>query len=108
MEDRGKINGKVLQHGAARARPSPQQLLECYGDQLDGETLNDEQAKECLSALWSIMVAFVDLGFSVKAGDKLHPKSDIGMDDVLQYLCLEDTAPETVASSKITYKKEPR
>lgn len=107
MEYRGKISHEALQQDAAQARPSPQQLLERYGDQLAEENLSDEQAKQFLGALWSIMVAFVDLGFSVKSGDKLHPKSDIGMDDVLHYLCLEDTAPETVASSKITNKKEP-
>ncbi|SPJ26508.1 hypothetical protein PAA8504_04373 [Palleronia abyssalis] len=81
--------------------------MERYGDHLEGEGLSEDQAKEFLGALWQVMVAFVDLGFSVRAGDKFNPKSDIGMDDVLQYLCLEDTAPETVASLKTDKQKEP-
>lgn len=105
--DKGKSPHRKTQHRAASMHPTPQQLLERYGDHLEEDHLSDEQAKEFLGALWSIMVAFVDLGFSVKVGDKLHAKSDIGMDDVLQYLCLDDTAPETVASSKNPNKKEP-
>lgn len=43
------------------------------------------------------MSAFADHGFSLKAGEKFTAASDYGMDDVLQYLILEDTAHETVA-----------
>ena len=108
MENRGKTRGRSKESGIQTRQPSSQQLLERYSDHLEGEGLSEDQAKEFLGALWQIMVAFVDLGFSVKAGDKFSPKSDISMDDVLQYLCLEDTAPETVASLKTDKQKEPR
>ena len=107
MKDRGK-NRSAGYNCAAKEMSDPQRLLETYGHHIESEGLAAAEAKELLAMLWKIMVAFVDLGFSVKAGDKFHGKSDIGMDDVLQYICLEDTAPETVASSKITNKKEPR
>lgn len=72
-------------------------LLARYGDQLDDAAMTEAAKQAVLLALWQIMVAFVDLGFSVKAGDKFTPESDIGLDDVLQYLIPEDTAHETVA-----------
>ncbi|ALG91111.1 hypothetical protein TQ29_14100 [Actibacterium sp. EMB200-NS6] len=102
MENRGKTNE------LSTTSISKTALLERYGDHLEGSDFNDEQAREFLGALWQIMVAFVDVGFSVKAGEKLNQNSDIGFDDVLNYLCLEDTAPETVASSNNVKKKEPR
>lgn len=101
MEQRGKL------HELSTTKIDKIVLLKRYGHHLEGEGLNDEQAKEFLGALWQIMVAFVDLGFSVKAGEKFNQNSDIGFDDVLEYLRLEDTAPETVASSNIADKKEP-
>ncbi|SEM88889.1 hypothetical protein [Palleronia pelagia] len=102
MEDRGKSNGLNT------STVDGDTLLERYGEYLENEEMSDEQAKQFLGALWQIMVAFADLGFSVRDGDKFHAGSDIGMDDVLNYICLEDTAPETVASSKNQNKKEPR
>lgn len=72
-------------------------LLARYGDQLDDAAMTEAAKQAVLLALWQIMVAFVDLGFSVHAGDKFTPESDIGLDDVLQYLIPEDTAHETVA-----------
>ena len=101
MENRGKTNELNTTSINKTA------LLERYGDHLEDNDFSDEQAREFLGALWQIMVAFVDVGFSVKAGEKLSENSDIGFDDVLNYLCLEDTAPETVASSEIANKKEP-
>ncbi|SDE90094.1 hypothetical protein SAMN05421538_11432 [Paracoccus isoporae] len=108
MENRERQQGRALQHDAAQTQPSAQQLLERYGDQLEDENLSEEQAKEFLNAIWHIMVAFVDIGFSVRAGEKLSKNSDIGFDDVLHYLIPEATAPETVASSENPKKKEPR
>lgn len=96
----------ALQESTASTTLTSQALLERYGEHLDGAGLSEDQQKELLSTLWQIMVAFVDLGFSVKAGDKLSAGCDIGFDDVLHSICLEDTAPETAASSKITDKKE--
>lgn len=93
---------------ASRAGPLDQdaRLMKDYAHYLSDMELSEDQQKELLSTLWQIMVAFVDLGFNVKAGDKLGQNSDIGFDDVLNYLCLDDTAPETLASSKTTNKKE--
>lgn len=72
-------------------------LLARYGDLLEGEAMSEAAKQEFLLALWRIMQAFVDLGFSMKPGDKFGPESGVGMDDVLQYLIPEDTAHETVA-----------
>ena len=77
-------------------------LLARYGDQLDGEGMSDAEKEAFLLALVQIMQAFVDLGFSMKPGEKIGPEGDIGADDVLKYLIPEDTAHETVALPKIT------
>ncbi|SMD04534.1 hypothetical protein [Primorskyibacter flagellatus] len=74
-----------------------ERLLKKYGHYLEGEDLSAAQRKECLLALWQIMYAFAEFGFSLKAGEKFTASSDHGMDDVLEYLILEDTAHETVA-----------
>lgn len=99
MKDRGKT--KTEQKDMSTLGPPrslADRLLEDYGSELDGEGLSEEQQKECLLALWQVMVAFVDLGFSIKPGDKFTPDSDIGFDDVLNCICLEDLPRETVAS----------
>ncbi|WP_195820643.1 hypothetical protein [Roseobacter sp. MH60115] len=84
-----------------------ERLLARYGRYLEGEDLTEAQRKECLLALWQIMSAFADYGFSLKAGDKFTSESDHGMDDVLRYLIPEETAPETVASPNTANKEEP-
>lgn len=85
---------------------SPEALLERYAAHLDEVSLTDAQKQEFLTALWQIMVAFVDLGFSLKAGDKFTPKCDHGIADVLEYLHIEETAPETVAPKNPNKNKE--
>ncbi|TRW96313.1 hypothetical protein FNJ84_13635 [Paracoccus sp. M683] len=95
MENRGKTQSQAL------GEPPPdlgQRLLARYGEELDDPSLSEAQKAEFLIALWQIMVAFVDLGFSVRAGDKLTPESGFGFDDVLSYLIPVETAHETVAS----------
>ena len=72
-------------------------LLAEYGSYLEDADLSEAQKKEMLLTLWRIMTAFVELGFSVKAGDNFSPDTEIGMDDVLKYLDITDTAHETVA-----------
>lgn len=93
---------------ASRAGPRDQgtRLLVEYGDDLGEYHLSDEQKKEMLIAIWQLMAAFVDLGFSVKAGDKIGDKSDLSFDDVLEYLIPIETAPETVAPTKPQAEKE--
>ncbi|MFV0385398.1 hypothetical protein [Paracoccus sp. (in: a-proteobacteria)] len=95
-------------NGYYRPRVEFGQTIGRYGDHLPDDDLSEKQKKEFLLALWNIMRAFAEVGFSLKAGDKFHATSDIGMDDVLSYIYLEDTEPETVASSKNSNKKEPR
>lgn len=85
---------------------SPEALLERYGGHLDEASLTDTQKQEFLAALWQIMIGFVDLGFSLKAGDNLTPKCDLRVDDVLQYPHREETAPETVAPRNPNKNKE--
>jgi hypothetical protein len=107
MKNRGTTKTESGDH---RANEQPlkleDQLIADYGDTLATDGLSEDQQKECLLALWQLMVAFVDLGFSVKAGDKFCENSDHGFDDVLRYLTLETTAPETVASPKPQEKQE--
>jgi hypothetical protein len=81
------------------ATPSSEEgrLLACYGEELEGEDLSDQGKRELLLALWTIMQSFVDLGFNVGPGEKFTPGSDLGMDDLLNSLLLDDTAHETVA-----------
>lgn len=76
---------------------TPEALLDRYGEHLSGEDLTEAQLKRVLSALLPIMIAFVDLGFSIKAGDKFGPDSDIGFDDVLNSIILDATEHETAA-----------
>ena len=75
-----------------------ERLLTRYGQYVGDTGMSEAQQKELLLTLWQIMRAFVELGFSVKSGEKFTPESRLGMDDMLDYLSLEDTAHETVAS----------
>lgn len=95
---------------ASRAGPQDQEtrLLTEYGDDLGEDHLSDDQKKEVLLALWQLMAAFVELGFSVKAGDRIDGKSDLGFDDVLELLIPIETAPETAAPTKHQSEKESR
>lgn len=98
----------VMNQAAAPPTDLKNQLLAEYGDALEGSNLSDAQASEMLHALWQIMTAFVEVGFSVKAGENLHENTDLGMDDVLRYLIPVETAPETVAPKNSQKNKESR
>ncbi|MFS4438028.1 hypothetical protein ACMA5I_07425 [Paracoccaceae bacterium GXU_MW_L88] len=107
MKDRGKTRTELKDLSTlGPPRSLADRLLEDYGAELEGEGLSEDQQKECLLALWQVMVAFVDLGFSIKSGDKLFPESDVGFDDVLNYFCLEDPTRETVASPENQKQEE--
>lgn len=73
------------------------ELLARYGVHLDETDATNAQKQELLLALFRIMQGFVDLGFSVRPGEKFTPDSPLSMDDVLEYLIPLETAPETVA-----------
>lgn len=50
------------------APPAPfEPDIEKYLDHLDDFAMSDDQKRELLEALWSIMRSFVELGFDVKA-----------------------------------------
>ncbi len=53
------------------ARPIVAVDVEKYQAYLDDPNLSEEQKEEFLQAIWSIMVAFVDLGFGV------HPLQEV-------------------------------
>lgn len=83
---------------ARSAISETERLFERYGADLAGDALDDEAKKELLVALWRIMQGMVDLGFNVGRGEKFVSGSDLGMDDVLNYIIVEDTEHETDAS----------
>ncbi|MEO1193305.1 MAG: hypothetical protein AAFY02_16200 [Pseudomonadota bacterium] len=107
MREGEKTGRKTSPGGAASPVTLAEQLRETYGDQLEDQNLSEAQELEFLLALWQIMQAFVDLGFSIKPGDNFTPDSAHGFDDVLDCLILEDTAHETGAlpNEKITEKQ---
>ena len=96
----------IFNQAAGPPKDEPYRLLETYGHHLSDDGLSDAQQKELLMALWQIMRSFAELGFSVKSGDKLSPGADHGFDDVSEYITLETTAPETVASQHPRTKQE--
>lgn len=107
MRDRGHIKAaKVMNQAAGPPKDEVERLLDAYGHHLEGDALNEAQQKELLMTLWQIMRSFAELGFSVKSGDKLYAGADHGFDDVLRYLTLEMTAPETVAPLKPQEEQE--
>ncbi len=60
-----------------------------YAGHFDGLEISDAEQKALLEALWSIMVAFVDLGFDVKNTEKCLPEifnnDATPHDDVVDY-----------------------
>lgn len=71
---------------------------ERYAEHFEDMEISEADQKALLEALWSIMVAFVDLGFDVKDADKYLPdifnNDATPNDDVVDY-----------ESSKTTNKK---
>lgn len=84
----------------------PDGLVATYGHLLPQDETGP-QTGLVLQALWWAMAEFVDLGLNVAPGEKFHKNSDIGMDDVVEYIYREKTAPETVAPPKHPNRKEP-
>ncbi|MEM8571781.1 MAG: hypothetical protein AAGG56_12880 [Pseudomonadota bacterium] len=102
MCDSGNENNEHQECPAAEPQDEADRLLAKYGHLLDAEMPGDvrmtaAQRKEFLLALWKIMQAFVDVGFSVAPGDKFHVKCDLGMDDMLNYLVRMETPEGAVA-----------
>ncbi len=86
----------------AKGKDAPRILtldIEKYQSYLDDADLTEDQKEEFLKALWSIIVAFVDLGFAVK------PQDHCGQDAVIA--ALNDTksaASGTLNTPKINTK----
>lgn len=75
---------------SAAPKPSVGIDIEKYQAWLDDPDLTDNQKKQIIEALWSIIVAFVDLGFGVHPAQQVCGKADnledgsaIRSDDVL-------------------------
>lgn len=49
------------------ALPSLEVDWELYGHFLDSSDLSDDQKREFVETLWSIVLSFVDLGFDIKS-----------------------------------------
>lgn len=96
MKDQDE-NKRQREQAFAKKASTKDGLVARYGAHLEDEHLSEGDKEALLVTLWQIMQGFVDLGFSVKAGDKFYANADLGMNDVLEYLILEDTAHETVA-----------
>lgn len=78
----------------------PDALLARYGADLTDGALSDEQARVILTTLWNIMRVFVDLGYSLKAGDNSGEGPRISFEDVLDYLQTNTAALEADAAKK--------
>jgi hypothetical protein len=72
-------------------------LVERYSAHPAETDATDAQKQELLLALYRIMQGFVDLGFSIRPGEKFSADSPLCMDDVLEYPIPLETAPETSA-----------
>ena len=66
----GDLESLVLSLGEA-GKPSVEIDVAKYQAYLDDPSLSEDQKEEIINALWSIMVAFVDLGFGV------HPAQEV-------------------------------
>ncbi len=70
------------------------EIVARYGAEAGLEGLDDAQRQELLVTLYRIMQGFVELGFSIKAGDKFTQNAALGMDDVIHYLFSDHAATE--------------
>ena len=81
-------------------------MLQTYGSHLADLEMSEAQQKELLLVLWNIMQCFADLAFSPKAGDKNAANAAPDIEDVLNWIILKETAPETAASLKTEREQE--
>lgn len=75
---------------SSNATPSLSIDWELYGTYLEASDLSDEQKREVIEALWSIVISFVDLGFGIHPVQQAcEPKDKSGIflsDDLLSSL----------------------
>ncbi|UWQ83108.1 hypothetical protein [Leisingera caerulea] len=79
-------------------RPRIEVDVAFYQDMLDDPSLSDEQKKQIIEALWSIIVAFVDLGFGVHPAQAANP---CGKDDIPLIAPPQDS-PDPVYSKQLS------
>lgn len=75
--DRKQLEPAVQPHAVSTRTdlgPVPDLDLGRYKPYLEDSDLSDAEKAEFLSALWSIMVGFVDLGFGVDSVQRLFPE----------------------------------
>ena len=79
--------GAVAMKDENRFGKVPKRIVEIdtakYQKYLDDPSLNDEQRQQIIEALWSIITAFVDLGFGV------HPMQEVIGDEACGQLTVE-------------------
>ncbi|WP_436397744.1 hypothetical protein [Roseobacter sp. S98] len=93
-------------HDILPSAQDPDSLVATYGGLLSADETGLHTGL-IMQALWLAMAEFVDLGLNIAPGEKFHKNSDVGMDNVVNYICREETAPETVAPPKHPNRKEP-
>lgn len=71
MSDKDETAGSLTIAVGDKGQPSVEIDMAKYQAHLDDPSLSDEQKEEIIKALWSIMMAFVDLGFGV------HPAQEV-------------------------------
>ena len=81
------------QGGDACQTPSVTVDWEMYAAMLDESDWTDDQKRELIETLWTIVLAFVDLGFGV------HPAQSCGQDDDQAQAKLADMVHSTLTSS---------
>tara|TARA_R110002124_G_scaffold7493_1_gene42798 strand:+ start:62 stop:346 length:285 start_codon:yes stop_codon:yes gene_type:complete len=67
---------------------------EMYAAMLDGSDWTDDQKRELIETLWTIVLAFVDLGFGV------HTSQSCGQDGDQAQAKLADMVSSTLTSSE--------
>lgn len=84
---------------------------ELYGEYLEDSDLSDDQKREFIETLWSIVIAFVDLGFGVhpvQQACEQNPENGVFLPDDLLHLIKTNKAkkPESNASSAAQHSAE--
>lgn len=91
LEQHNAINEAVEMAVSQRSRPSVEIDVERYQAYLDDTDLSPEHRREMLEALWTIITAFVELGFGVHPTQQACGKPQTSLDRVAKS---ESTKPK--------------
>jgi len=88
-------------------RPSLSIDWDLYGTYLEDSDLSDEQKREFIETLWSIVVSFVDLGFGIHPLQQALPDGCEQLSDLSEILAsdLGNVVGSTHQFSKIEFVK---